>query len=341
MKVLSGSKSRVGIDLGSSQIRIFSAGHVVLQENSVVAVDKTDGSIAGFGSAALVCYHSDALRYRLEWPVVDGVITDYYIIKDMLHYFLEKAFHRAVSSPLVVISRPSSVSSVVRHALAEAVQHAGAQHAYLITSAAAAALGAGRKLSPDDVVLSVVMGRDVTDVGLFACGGAVAEGSIPFGGHSIDEGIRLYMMDRYRLIVGTQEAEAMKMNMAMPRGTEGYASLTVRGRRATDGVEYVVQMSSEEIFIMIHELLSPAVRLLKRIIRRAHPQMADDILKNGILFSGGMANLAGLSDWLAAEVGIEVHVPEDPDLAVAAGCAIAAERDKKYPDILSGAWEER
>ena len=341
MKVLSGVKSLVGIDLGSSQVRIYSEGRLLLQENSVVAVDKTDGSVSGFGSAALVRYHSDALKYRLEWPVVNGVITDYYTIKDMLHYFIDKALRRAISSPLVVISRPSSVSSVVKHALVEAVQHAGAKQAYLITSAAAACLGAGRNLSPEDVVLSVVMGRDVTDVGLFASGGAVAEGSIPFGGHSIDEGIRLYMLDVYQLIVGTREAEALKMNMTLPATADGYEAITVRGRRATDGVEFVVEMSSQEIVAMIHELLSPVVHLLKRIIRRAHPEMAEDILRNGILFSGGMANLAGLSDWLAAELGIAVHVPEDPDLVVAAGCAQAALQSKKYPDILIGAWDDR
>ncbi len=339
MKVFSESRSRIGIDLGSSQVRIFTQGRTVLQENTVLAADKTNREAVCFGSQALVRYHSDTSRYRLEWPVKNGIITDYYTTRDMLRYFMDKALKRAISSPVVVISRPSTVSSVVRHALAEATVHAGAQHVLLITSAAAAALGAGMRPNRDDVRLSVVMGRDVTDVGLFACGGTVAEGSIPFGGHSIDEGIRLYMMDRYRLILGNGEAENLKMGMAVPAGAEDVV-MTVRGRRATDGVEYVVELSAEELFAMIRELLSPAVRLLKRIIRQANPEMAEDILQSGILFSGGMAKLSGLSDWLSAELGIAVQVPDDPDLVVAEGCAEAAEHHKQYPDLLSGAFHE-
>lgn len=334
MKSFSGVMSRMGIDLGSSQIRIFAGNKIVLSENSVAVIDSSDGSVAGFGVNALVRYHQEPERYKLEWPVKHGVIDDYYLTKDMLQYFLEKAMHRSVSRPSVMISIPSGTSSVVRHALTDAALHAGTQHVFLIPSAAAAVLGARMSLTLPEVQLSMVIGRDVTDCGLFSCGGIVADGAIPFGGRNIDEGIRMYMLERFHIMIGSDEAEDIKREMATVVQPKEEHAINVRGRRDEDGVEVVLTLTSRELAPVLQSLMLPVIRLLKRVIRAAQPEMAEDLLKNGMVLSGGSALLQGASDWLAGEIGIPVFVPDEPENVVAAGCLIALNEYRKLPGIV-------
>lgn len=334
MKSFSGTMSRMGIDMGSSQIRICAGNKIVLSEASVAVIDAADGSIAGFGVNALVRYHGAPDRYRLEWPVKHGVIADYYLTKNMLQYFLEKAMRRAVSRPSVMLSIPSGTSSVVRHALIDAVLHAGAQHAFLIPASAAAAVGAGAQLSLPETVFSMVIGRDVSDCGLYSCGGIVESAAVSFGGHDLDEGIRAYLLESRGILVGAEEAEEIKRETASVVHPAEESAVNVRGRRAADGVEVVLELGTKELAPAMQMLLLPVIRLAKKVIRSAEPDMAADLLKNGMLLSGGSALLGGLGDWLATELGIPVFVPKEPENVVAKGCLAALDAYRKLPDIV-------
>lgn len=334
MKSFSGAVNRIGIDMGSSQIRMYAGHTMILEESSAAAISYADGRAAAFGVNAQICYHREPERYRLEWPVRHGTIADYYLTKDMLQYFLEKALHRSVSRPSVMLSVPSGSSSVVRHALIDAALHGGAQHAYLISAPAAAVLGAGMPLAGPSARLSMVMGRDVCDCGLFSCGGIVAEGAVPFGGRDIDAGIRGYMLDTYRIMIGNQEAEEIKRELATVTEPAAGAAINVRGRRAEDGVEVLLQLTAEELYPVMQRLLLPVLRLLKKVVRAAGPEMAEDFLQNGLLLSGGSALLSGLGDWLAGEMGIPVLVPDHAENVVAAGCFAALGEYKKLPGIV-------
>lgn len=155
---------------------------VILAEASTVAVDNIDGHVLGFGTEALIHYHKAPENISLEWPVQNGVIADYDMTKSMLRFFIRKSLHHAVSRPTVMISIPGETSSVTRHALVDALIHAGAQHVYLLPSPAAAAIGAGKDMLAPSVIFSLVIGRDVADAGLYSCGGIVTQEGIPFGG---------------------------------------------------------------------------------------------------------------------------------------------------------------
>ena len=334
MKSFSGVMSRIGIDLGSSQIRMYAGNQMILSENSVALIDIADESVAGFGVSALVDYHRAPEKYRLEWPVRHGVIADYYLTKGMLQFFLEKASHRAVSRPSAMLSIPSGTSSVVRHALIDAALHAGTQHVYLIHAAAAAVLGAHMSLSLPEAALSLVVGREVTDCGLFSCGGIVADGSIPFGGHNIDEGIRAYILETHQIMIGTEEAEEIKRDIAGLTMPKTERTVNVRGRRASDGMEVILTLTASEMVPVLQMLLLPVVRLLKRVVRSAHPEMAADLLKNGMILSGGSAWLTGLGDWISGEIGISVVIPKEPENVVAEGCYFALGEYRKLPDIV-------
>lgn len=318
--MFSGISNYLGLDMGSSQVRIYQKDKIILSESSVAAVDSISGTVLGFGTDALIRFHSAPGNYYLKFPVRNGVISDYDMTKAMLRFFVSKALHRSVSRPVVMAAIPSEISSVTRHALVDALVHAGAQSVYLIPSPAAAAIGSGMNLEIPSVSVSLVLGRDVSDAGIYSCGGIVSQIGASFGGHSIDLGICQHIQNKYNMFIGLDQAEKLKCEvLSLVRKTENHV-FTVRGRRLTDGVEVVVEISVTEMASVMQHLMKPVVHLIKQLLHGATPEMADDLLKQGLLLSGGSARIDGISEWLSYELGIPVKVPPEPESIIAKGC---------------------
>lgn len=334
MKRFSGFLNRLGVDMGSSQVRIYNGEKMLLAEASCACVDNLDGHVLGFGMDAQIRYHHAPENTTLEWPVQNGMIANYEMTKAMMRYFLNKSLHHSVSRPEVMVSIPGEISSVTRHALVDALIHAGAQQVFLIPSAAAAAIGAGKDLSTPAVALSMVTGRDVSDVGIYGTGGIVAQEGIPFGGHQIDVGICQYLLDTYHMMIGLTQAEQLKSDVLSLSGGAEEKPFTVRGRRISDGVEVVIELSTEEMSPVMKRIMQPILTLMRRILSHASPEMAEDFLKNGLLLSGGGALLSGITDWLTFELGIPVRVPEDPGDVIALGCYAAFEKEKELSLLI-------
>ena len=328
MKAFSALTNKLGIDLGSSQVRIFRDDRVVLEESSVAVVDNINGRVLGFGTDALIRYHEEPENHYLAWPVKNGSIADYNIAKSMLRYFINKALHHSVSRPSVMIAVPCETSSVARHALVDALMHAGARQVYLIASPAAAAIGADFNLENSSTILSMVIGRDVTNVGLYCCGGIVSQVGDAFGGHNIDVGICQYLQDKYNVLIGIEQAEKLKSEVISLTRGGNQDTFTIRGRRISDGVEVVIELSLEELSPVMKQIMKPVVSSVKRARAEAPPEMAGDLLKNGLLLSGGSALLSGLKDWLSFELGIPVLVPDNPADIISEGCLKAFDKQK-------------
>lgn len=324
----------LGVDMGSSQVRIYQRDKVILEEASTVVVDNISGQVLGFGTDALIRYHKEPENNTLEWPVKNGVIADYDMTKSMLRFFLNKALRRSVSRPSLMVAIPCQISSVTRHALVDALIHAGAQGVYLIPSPAAAAMGAGKDLSVPSAALSLVIGRDVSDIGIYGCGGILAQDGISFGGHDIDLGICRHIQDRYSMMIGLEQAEKLKSEVLSLTGSGSGSAFTVRGRRLSDGVEVVVELSIDEMSSVMQNIMQPVLLLIRRVMRRATPEMADDFLKSGMLLSGGSALLDGLRDWLSMELTMPVTIPEDPSAVIAKGCFAACMMDKDHSLLI-------
>ncbi|WP_297040437.1 rod shape-determining protein [uncultured Dialister sp.] len=324
----------LGVDMGSSQVRIYQRDKIILEEASTAVVDNISGQVLGFGTDALIRYHKEPENNTLEWPVKNGVIADYDMTKSMLRFFLNKALRRSVSRPSLMVAIPCQISSVTRHALVDALIHAGAQGVYLIPSPAAAAMGAGKDLSVPSAALSLVIGRDVSDIGIYGCGGILAQEGIPFGGHDIDIGICRHIQDRYSMMIGLEQAEKLKSEVLSLTGSGSGSAFTVRGRRLSDGVEVVVELSINEMSSVMQNIMQPVLLLIRRVMRRATPEMADDFLKSGMLLSGGSALLDGLRDWLSMELTMPVTIPEDPSAVIAKGCFAACMMDKDHSLLI-------
>ena len=324
----------LGVDMGSSQVRIYQRDKIILEEASTAVVDNISGQVLGFGTDALIRYHKEPENNTLEWPVKNGVIADYDMTKSMLRFFLNKALRRSVSRPSLMVAIPCQISSVTRHALVDALIHAGAQGVYLIPSPAAAAMGAGKDLSVPSAALSLVIGRDVSDIGIYGCGGILAQEGISFGGHDIDIGICRHIQDRYSMMIGLEQAEKLKSEVLSLTGSGSGSAFTVRGRRLSDGVEVVVELSIDEMSSVMQNIMQPVLLLIRRVMRRATPEMADDFLKSGMLLSGGSALLDGLRDWLSMELTMPVTIPEDPSAVIAKGCFAACMMDKDHSLLI-------
>ena len=324
----------LGLDMGSSQVRIYQNDKIILEEASAAAVDNVSGQILGFGTDALIRYHKEPENIMLEWPVKNGVISNYDVTKGMLRYFINKALHRSVSRPNITVAIPAETSSVTRHALVDALIHAGAQGVHLIPSPAAAAIGEGEDLGTPSSVLSLVMGRNVSDVGIYGCGGIAAQEGIPFGGHTIDLGICHHVQDRYHMAIGLEQAEKLKREILSLTGEGNDRTFTVRGRRMADGVEVVVELSVQEMSAVMQEIMHPVIDLIHRVLHRAAPEMADDFLKKGMLLSGGGVQLDGFSLWLSSKLGIPVRTAEEPESVIAKGCAKACLMEKEYSLLI-------
>lgn len=324
----------LGVDMGSSQVRIYQRDKIILEEASTAVVDNISGQVLGFGTDALIRYHKEPENNTLEWPVKNGVIADYDMTKSMLRFFLNKALRRSVSRPSLMVAIPCQISSVTRHALVDALIHAGAQGVYLIPSPAAAAMGAGKDLSVPSAALSLVIGRDVSDIGIYGCDGILAQEGIPFGGHDIDIGICRHIQDRYSMMIGLEQAEKLKSEVLSLTGGGSGSAFTVRGRRLSDGVEVVVELSIDEMSSVMQNIMQPVLLLIRRVMRRATPEMADDFLKSGMLLSGGSALLDGLRDWLSMELTMPVTIPEDPSAVIAKGCFAACMMDKDHSLLI-------
>lgn len=334
MSMFSAMLNCLGLDMGSSQVRIYQRDKVLLEEASTAVVDNISGQVLGFGTEALIIYHKEPENYTLEWPVRNGVIADYDMTKSMLRFFLNKSLRRSVSRPTLIVAIPAEISSVTRHALVDALIHAGAQGVYLIPSPAAAAIGAGKDLQVPSSTLSLVIGRDVSDVGIYGCGGILAQEGISFGGHDIDRAICRHIQDRYSMMIGLEQAEKLKSEMLSMTGTGSDRAFTVRGRRHADGVEVVVELSVAEMSSVMQRIMEPVLLLIRRVMSRATPEMADDFLKNGMLLSGGGALLDGLRDWLSEGLHMPVVIPADPASVIAKGCFAACMMDKDHSLLI-------
>ncbi len=324
----------IGMDLGSSQIRIYQRDKIILEETSAAVVDNITGRVLGFGTDALIRYHQRPENNRLEYPIKNGLITNYDMVKDMLSFFLNKSLRRTVSRPNVIVSVPVEISSVTRHVLVDALIHAGAQSVYLIPAPAAAAVGAGLDITIPTVSFSLVIGKDVSNIGIYGCSGIIAQDSVAFGGYNIDLGICHYIQDKYNILISLGQAEKLKTEILSVTKSSIDTTCTVRGRRINDGVEVVIELSINEMTTVMQHIIQPIIHLIKRILRNATPEMADDFSKNGMLLCGGSAQLNGLKDWISFSIGIPVTIPEEPSSLVVKGCFSAYKMEKTHSLLI-------
>lgn len=327
---------KLGIDLGTANTLVYVPGKgVVLNEPSVVAVSEVDNKIMAVGLEAkeMVGRTPDnIIAYR---PMRDGVIADYRVTEAMLRYFINKALGKWVlSKPEVMISVPAGVTSTERRAVVEAAIKAGAKNAYVVKEPILAAIGAGIPIHEPKGRMIVDIGGGTTDVAVISLGGIVASTSVKCAGNKIDQSIADYIKKSFNLAIGDKTAERIKIEIGSAFPLEDELRIMIKGRDFLSGLPRSVEITTNEIVKAIDKELRQIIKAIKDVFQETPPELASDIIDNGIIMSGGSSMLRNLPLLIEKRTGVKAILADDALYCVAKGTGIALEHLDSYKKAI-------
>ncbi len=330
----------MGIDLGTCNTLVAVRGQgIVLNEPSVVAVRKGTNQVLKNGQAvgwvAKEMLGKTPGSITAIRPLKDGVISDFEITEAMLNYFITKVTGRVrMLGPRVVISIPSGITAVEKRAVFDSAEHAGARKTYLLEEPIAAAIGAGLPFAEPTASMIVDIGGGTTEVAIMTLADIANCESVRVAGDDMDEAIIAHMKRNYSLMIGEQTAERIKIQIGSAARIGDETKMEVRGRDMVSGLPRKTEVTSEEIREALHEPVYNIIEAVTRTLERAEPELAADLVDNGIMLAGGGALLRGLSIEINKATGLEVTLAEDPLTCVARGTAIYLENIEEWKETL-------
>ena len=322
----------MGIDLGTANTLVCVAGKgIVLEEPSVVAIDKERKIPLAFGEEAKKMIGRTSGNIIAVRPLKDGVIADFESARIMLEEFIRRAQEGSSGSPRMIIGIPTGITEVERRAVKNAAREAGAREVGLIDEPIAAALGAGLPVTEATGTLIIDIGGGTTEVAVLSLQGKVISESVRIAGDELTEAIIQYMKKVHNLVVGERTAENIKIRLgsAYPMEQEE-PTMDVRGLHLMSGLPRTITIKGGEIRESMLDPLSVIIDAVKRTLEKTPPELAADIIDRGIMLAGGGALLRGLDTLIAHETGIITHIAEDPLRCVVKG----TEEVLKNPKIL-------
>ncbi|NLD10568.1 MAG: rod shape-determining protein MreB [Clostridiales bacterium] len=313
--------SEVGIDLGTANVLVYIKGKgIVLNEPSVVAVNKDTDEILAIGEEARQMLGRTPANIVAAKPLKDGVISDYDITERMLKYFIRKTCGSGrFFKPRIMVCVPSGVTEVEKRAVREAATQAGGKEVYLMEEPMAAAIGSGMDVTEPDGKMVIDIGGGTTDIAVIALGGIVTSTSVKVAGDKFDESIIRYMRKVHKLYIGERTGENIKqaIGTAFPRDEE--VTMECRGRDLVTGLPKTVDITSEEVMEALEEPLHLICEAVHGVLEKTPPELSADISSSGIVVTGGGALLYGIDRKIQERTGIEVRIVEDPKSCVAIG----------------------
>ncbi len=323
---------KIGIDLGTANTLVYIPGKgIVLNEPSVVAVSEQDNTILAIGNEAkdMVGKTPEAIiAYR---PMKDGVIADYRITEAMLRYFINKSLGKwNLFRPEVMISVPAGITSTERRAVVEAALRAGAKNAYVVKEPILAAIGAGIPIHESCGHMIVDIGGGTTDVAVISLGGIVASTSVKCAGNKIDYAIADYIKKMFNLAIGDKTSEDIKIKIGAAVPLEEELTMTIRGRDFVQGLPRTAQVSTNEIVRAIDPELKAVIKAIKDVLQDTPPELAADIIDQGIIMTGGTSQLRGFPELIYRRTGVKARLADDSLFCVVNGTGIALEHLDVY-----------
>ncbi len=313
----------IGIDLGTANTLVHLRGKgIVVREPSVVAINCETKQILAVGDDAKAMLGRTPGNIVAIRPMKDGVIADYNITQNMIRYFIQKAYpHRGFIKPRVSVCIPTGATEVEKRAIDEAVMQAGAREAHLIEEPMAAAIGAG--LPVDEPVGSMVVdiGGGTSEVAVISLGGIVTSLSLRVAGDELDNAIVQYIRKKYSLLTGERTAETIKIKIGSAYPMKEEKAMDIKGRDLMSGLPKTITITSIDIRDALSEPVNEIIDAIKNSLEQTPPELAADIIENGIMLTGGGALLRGRDKLILLETGIKVNIAENPLDCVALGTA--------------------
>ncbi|EAL3935651.1 rod shape-determining protein [Campylobacter lari] len=322
--------SDMGIDLGTANTLVLVKDKgIVIDEPSVVAVERERYGrvkILAVGKEAKEMVGKTPGNIEAIHPMKDGVIADFDMTEKMIRYFIEKTHRRkSFLRPRIIISVPYGLTQVERKAVRESALSAGAREVFLIEEPMAAAIGANLPIREPQGSLVVDIGGGTTEIGVTSLGGLVISKSIRTAGDKLDTSIVNYVKEKYNLVIGERTGEEIKIAIGSAVQLPKELSMVVKGRDQVTGLLNRIELTSEDVREAMREHLKEIADALKIVLEMMPPDLAADIVENGVVLTGGGALIRGLDKYLSEIVKLPVYVADEPLLAVAKGTGKALE----------------
>lgn len=323
--------SDMGIDLGTANTLVLVKDKgIVINEPSVVAVERerygSKAKILAVGKEAKDMVGKTPGNIEAIRPMKDGVIADFDMTEKMIRYFIEKTHRRkSFLRPRIIISVPYGLTQVERKAVRESALSAGAREVFLIEEPMAAAIGASLPIQEPKGNLVVDIGGGTTEIGVISLGGLVISKSIRTAGNKLDMSIVNYIKEKYNLIIGERTGEEIKITIGSAIQLPKELSMVVKGRDQVSGLLSRIELTSEDVREAMREYLKEIADALKMVLEMMPPDLASDIVENGVVLTGGGALIRGFDKYLSEIVRLPVYIADEPLLAVAKGTGKALE----------------
>ncbi|MDA0286174.1 MAG: rod shape-determining protein [Actinobacteria bacterium] len=317
----------IAVDLGTANTLVYVKGQgLVLNEPSMVAVDTRSGQVVAVGHEAKRMWGRAPRNIRLVRPLKDGVIADFDVCEQMLKQFLQRVSTSRWSKPRVIVAVPSEVTGVERRAVQDAAEFAGARRpVYIIEEAMAAAIGAGLPVHEPSANLIVDIGGGTTEVAVISLGGIVTANSVRVGGDELNDAIIRLFKNDFDLDIGVNTAEEVKIQLGSAWPLEQEIVGDVGGRDVKTGLPRTQAVTTQQVREALDETVFKIVDAIKKTLERTPPELAADVISHGLVLAGGGALLAGLSERVTHETGIQAYVAPEPLLAVVLGAGMTLE----------------
>ncbi|MDA2967085.1 MAG: rod shape-determining protein [Actinomycetota bacterium] len=327
----------IAIDLGTANTLIYVRGQgVVLNEPSVVALDVSDGKPVAVGHEAKRMMGRTPGHIRAVRPLKDGVIADFDVCEKMLRYFIQKVHSSRWSKPRMVICVPSGITGVEQRAVQDAAEYAGARKpVHIIEEPMAAAIGADLAVHEPSGNMIVDIGGGTTEVAVISLGGIVTAQSLRIAGDELDEALLAYLKKEFSLAVGERTAEEIKIQMGSAWPFEEEMTADIRGRDLISGLPRTISLSTDQVREAIAEPVAAIVDAVRTTLDKTPPELAADIMHQGITITGGGALLVGIDRRLAHETGMPINIANDPLYSVVIGSGRALENIELMRGLLS------
>ncbi len=327
----------LAIDLGTANTLIYARGQgVVLNEPSVVAIDITDGRPVAVGIEAKRMMGRTPGRIKTIRPLKDGVIADFEVCEKMLRFFIQKVHASRWSKPRMIICVPSGITGVEQRAVQDAAEYAGARKpVHIIEEPMAAAIGADMPVHEPSGNMIVDIGGGTTEVAVISLGGIVTAQSVRVAGDELDDAVMQWVKKEFSLAIGDRTAEEIKIHMGSAWPLDEELTADIRGRDLISGLPRTIPMTTEQVREALAEPVSAIVDAVKTTLDRTPPELAADIMEQGIMITGGGALLAGLDRRLSHETGMPINIAHNPLFSVVLGSGRALENIDAMRGLMS------
>lgn len=327
---------RIGIDLGTSFIRIYSFKKgVVVNEPSVVALNITNQKVVAVGAEAKRMLGRTHENLVASSPLEDGVISNFKITKQMLTLYLNKILGRfRLFKPEIIVNVPVGATSTEKKAVMDAIESIGARKTYLIKSPLASAIGAGLDVSSSSGNMIINIGGGKTEVAVIALGDIVSFTSVRFGGKKMDQAIIDYIRKKRNLLLGEQSAEALKIDVGAAMVSKKENKMEISGSNTISGLPESIIVETREIVEALKPVINEIILSVKQVLQKTPPELSSDVMDKGIVMSGGGAKLKNFDELMTKVTGVPCQIADDPELCTIRGIGITVENFNDYLESL-------